>query len=201
MGNSSPRPGRAAEPTADTVEDTATSSSHDTGQKEIDIPHYEGPPIGIAVLGTGQRALSLTTKLCLCSRGNVKFVLYDEVPAALEKSKAVLATWSGKNKDEFETADSVAAAVSRPDVHWVMVTSKNYLHREYCIAALETGKHVFCEKPLATTVDDCLAIKEAAVKAGKLFMTGFVLRYSVLQQNEKFGSGRFSRKDCVYGGK
>ena len=178
MGNSSPRPSRAAEPTADTVEDAATSSSHDTGQKEIDIPLYEGPPIGIAVLGTGQRALSLTTKLCLCSRGNVKFVLYDEVPAALEKSKAVLATWSGKNKDEFETADSVAAAVSRPDVHWVMVTSKNYLHREYCIAALEAGKHVFCEKPLATTVDDCLAIKEAAVKAGKLFMTGFVLRYS-----------------------
>ena len=57
MGNSSPR---ADEPTAGTVEDAATSSSHGASQKQpIDIPEYDGPPIVVAVLGTGQRALSL----------------------------------------------------------------------------------------------------------------------------------------------
>ena len=165
----------AADPSGDSGEVRRTQSSS-SSDGPMGISRYDGPPIGVAVLGTGQRALSLTTKLHMCSAGSIKFVLYDEVPRALEEARAALASW--KNEDEIETVDSVAAAVCRPDVQWVMVTSKNYLHKDYCVAALEAGKHVFCEKPLATTIDDCLTIKEAAVKAGKLFMTGFVLRYS-----------------------
>jgi len=172
MGNKaiSSSPGPAADSSGELGEvgSPASSSPRDG---PIDIPRYDGPPIGVAVLGTGQRALGLTTNLHMCSGGSIKFVLYDEVPRALQEAREILGSCC-------ETADSVAAAVCRPDVQWVMVTSKNYLHKDYCVAALEAGKHVFCEKPLATTIDDCLTIKEAAVKAGKIFMTGFVLRYS-----------------------
>lgn len=146
-------------------------------------PQYEGSPIGVAVLGTGQRAMSLTTKLIMHSSSRVKLFLYDDVEEPLKQAKRYLASVmvipTGEDSDKYVTiVDSVDAAVSHPEVQWVMVTAKNCLHKDYCIAALEAGKNVFCEKPLATTIDECIAIKDATVKANKLFMTGFVLRYS-----------------------
>jgi predicted dehydrogenase len=65
-----------------------------------------------------------------------------------------------------------------PDLDWVMVGSWNCHHREHAVAALEAGKHVFCEKPLATTLEDCLAIRDAWRRSGRTFCLGFVLRYS-----------------------
>lgn len=61
-----------------------------------------------------------------------------------------------------------------------MIGSKNYQHAEHCISSFEAGKHVFCEKPLATTIEDCNRIHEASKKSGKLFETGFVLRHAPL---------------------
>lgn len=61
-----------------------------------------------------------------------------------------------------------------------MIGSKNYQHAEHCISSFEAGKNVFCEKPLATTIEDCHRIQEAHKKSGKLFETGFVLRHAPL---------------------
>ncbi len=66
----------------------------------------------------------------------------------------------------------------RPDIEWVFIGSWNRLHREHAEAAFEAGKHVFLEKPLATTVEDCLAVREAWRASGKRFGIGFTLRYS-----------------------
>ena len=65
-----------------------------------------------------------------------------------------------------------------PSLDWVFVGSWNCFHREHAVAALESGKHVFCEKPLATTLEDCLAIRDAWRASGRMFCLGFVLRYS-----------------------
>ncbi|HEY3377290.1 MAG TPA: Gfo/Idh/MocA family oxidoreductase [Armatimonadota bacterium] len=65
-----------------------------------------------------------------------------------------------------------------PNVDWVMIGSWNCFHAEQAIAAFESGKHVFCEKPLATTFDDCLAMRKAWQQSGKEFAIGFTLRYS-----------------------
>jgi len=43
---------------------------------------------------------------------------------------------------------------------------------------LNAGKNVFCEKPLATSLEDCLAIRDASKKSGRTFSFGLVLRYS-----------------------
>ncbi len=56
-------------------------------------------------------------------------------------------------------------AVADPDVDLVDVGTPNALHAEQSIAALEAGKHVGCEKPLAGTLDDAAAMVEAAAKA------------------------------------
>lgn len=54
----------------------------------------------------------------------------------------------------------------------------NCNHAECTIYALEHGLNVLCEKPMAYNADQAIAMKEAADKAGKLLMIGFVLRFS-----------------------
>ena len=50
--------------------------------------------------------------------------------------------------------------VKDPAIDWVFIGSWNCFHREQAVAALEAGKHVFCEKPPATNLEDCLAIRD-----------------------------------------
>jgi myo-inositol 2-dehydrogenase/D-chiro-inositol 1-dehydrogenase len=60
----------------------------------------------------------------------------------------------------------------------VLVTSWGPTHEEHVLAAIEAGKPVFCEKPLATTEEACLNIVDAEVASGRrLVQVGFMRRY------------------------
>src|SRR3954447_26637143 len=58
-------------------------------------------------------------------------------------------------------------AVESDDIGLVDVGTPNHLHAEMSIAALEAGKHVACEKPLAGTLADARQMRDAAKKAKK----------------------------------
>jgi predicted dehydrogenase len=73
-----------------------------------------------------------------------------------------------------ETPEALVAA----DLDWVMIGSPNACHAAHAIAAFQAGKHVFCEKPLATTFEDTLAMQRAWESSGCRFVIGFTLRYS-----------------------
>jgi len=91
---------------------------------------------------------------------------------------------------DLERAQQVAAKHNVPkavadyrellaeDVDIVSVASPDMAHREQCVAALEAGAHVLCEKPLALTIEDCEAIVAAADAAATLFMVGQVCRFA-----------------------
>jgi predicted dehydrogenase len=71
------------------------------------------------------------------------------------------------------------ALIKRDDVQLVDVCAPGELHAEVAIAALETGKHVLCEKPLANTLAEAEAMAAAAARAapqGVRAMTGFNYR-------------------------
>ncbi|MFB8265231.1 MULTISPECIES: Gfo/Idh/MocA family protein [unclassified Streptomyces] len=71
------------------------------------------------------------------------------------------------------------ALIARDDVDVVDICTPGDSHAEIAVAALEAGKHVLCEKPLANTVDEAEAMVEAAERArgrGQLAMTGFNYR-------------------------
>lgn len=68
--------------------------------------------------------------------------------------------------------DSVEALLADPAIDAVSVCAANFAHAEITIAALNAGKHVLCEKPMATTLADCEAMVEAAKKNGKFLMIG-----------------------------
>lgn len=70
------------------------------------------------------------------------------------------------------------AEVYNADLDIIVVASPDHFHTEQAIKAMENGKHVICEKPLAPTVAECKKIIEAVRKTGKYFMTGQVCRYA-----------------------
>lgn len=63
------------------------------------------------------------------------------------------------------------------EIDAVSVCTWNSQHAPCTIAALNAGKHVLCEKPMAMNAEEAKAMKEAAEKNGKLLMIGFVRRY------------------------
>lgn len=56
--------------------------------------------------------------------------------------------------------------VNDPEVDVIDITSPNHLHCEMALAAIEAGKHVYCEKPLAVTLEDAQRMAEAARRKG-----------------------------------
>jgi len=68
--------------------------------------------------------------------------------------------------------------LAQGDVDAVLVTSWGPAHEQSVLAAIEAGKYVFCEKPLATTAEGCRRIVDAEIKHGKrLVQVGFMRRY------------------------
>jgi predicted dehydrogenase len=67
--------------------------------------------------------------------------------------------------------------VERDDIDAIAVTSPDFCHQEHAVAALKAGKHVFCEKPLAITIDGCDQILNAWRESGNRLMVGFNMRY------------------------
>jgi predicted dehydrogenase len=77
------------------------------------------------------------------------------------------------------TETSWQALVDRDDIDLIDVCTPGHTHAEIAIAALEAGKHVLCEKPLANTVEEAEAMNRAAEKAavvGVRSMVGFTYR-------------------------
>ena len=68
---------------------------------------------------------------------------------------------AGQNRGPIRVATKIEAALT-DDVDVVVISTPNHLHREHAIAALQRGKHVFLQKPIAATLEDGLAIVQEA---------------------------------------
>jgi predicted dehydrogenase len=94
----------------------------------------------------------------------------------IEEHKALSA------KEKYGVASSVVVTDYRklladPSIDVVHVCTPNNSHAEITIAALEAGKHVMCEKPMAITSADAKAMVEAAKRTGKKLSIGYQNRY------------------------
>ncbi|WP_245897039.1 Gfo/Idh/MocA family protein [Hymenobacter nivis] len=68
--------------------------------------------------------------------------------------------------------------IDNPATDIVYVLLPNALHAEYVVQAAQAGKHVICEKPLATSVADARRMVAACQKAGKQFSIGYRLHFN-----------------------
>jgi predicted dehydrogenase len=80
--------------------------------------------------------------------------------------------------EELETHayKSLKATLSDPELDACILATPPYTHYRLGMQILQSGKHLFCEKPLALTVEHCDALLQAAQEAGRVLMVGQVLR-------------------------
>lgn len=81
------------------------------------------------------------------------------------------------------TADEIYAA---DDIDVVHICTPNNAHLEQTTAALAAGKHVICEKPLATTVADAAALVAVAEKARKVAAVSFIYRFYPMVREARY---------------
>lgn len=83
-----------------------------------------------------------------------------------------------KRADELNATfiADVEAILNDAEITSIIIASETVHHRDLALRAAAAGKHLFIEKPLATTPEDIEAIQRAVEKAGVIFQTGFFLR-------------------------
>jgi len=77
---------------------------------------------------------------------------------------------------------SVEELLGSPEVDAVAICTPNHLHRPHAEMAFRSGQHVFCEKPLALTLEDADALIQAARESRRVLMVGHLTRHLPLYQ-------------------
>ena len=90
--------------------------------------------------------------------------------------------------------------IEDPDVQAVFIAVRDQYHEEMAVAALEAGKAVYLEKPMAITIEGCDRILESAYKTGSKLMVGHNMRYMdfVLKMKEIIDSGIIGEIQTVW---
>ena len=88
---------------------------------------------------------------------------------------------------------SVEELLANVDVDYIDICTWTAAHAPVCIAAAKAGKNILCEKPLAATLEQGLAMEKAVKEAGVQFMLAVVTRYGAEQQKvrELYAEGVF----------
>ncbi|MBI5772143.1 MAG: Gfo/Idh/MocA family oxidoreductase [Verrucomicrobia bacterium] len=127
-----------------------------------------GPPVKCGVIGCGQQGRDIINTLMRLPNAPVVAVC-DHYEAFLKRGKEAA--------PDAETFTDYQQLLAKKDVQAVLVATPSHQHREIALAALKANKHVYCEIPLAHTIEDARAIAQAAKASYKSnFQTGLNLR-------------------------
>ena len=96
-------------------------------------------------------------------------VCTDPIPAAAEGLSA---------RFGIAVAPTFTDILNDPAIDAVLLATPNALQPEQTIAALEAGKHVFCQKPISLTLEDADSVVAAAKASDRLVQFGFMLRFT-----------------------
>lgn len=102
---------------------------------------------------------------------------------------------------DCEWSDDWRMVLQRDDIDGVIVSTPNDLHAPISIAALEAGKHVLCEKPLARNPEEAQQMVSIAERSGKVLKTGFNHRHVdwVLKARELIDQGAIGKVFFIRG--
>jgi predicted dehydrogenase len=135
--------------------------------------------VGIGIIGCGSRATHVMQNTLKHSEQLEIRGLYDPNPQSITHCR------KGLNLQRIHVYESEQDLCNAPDIDWVVIGSPNVYHAHQAMTAMEAGKHVFCEKPLATTLQDCLDMRDTQNRTGLLFYFGLVLRHAWMYRQIK----------------
>jgi predicted dehydrogenase len=99
-----------------------------------------------------------------------------------ERARALAEQYGAKAYETYE------ALLADPEIDAVSVCTTNATHADMAVAALKAGKHVLCEKPMATSLEDCERMVQAARENGRVLMIG---------QNQRLAAAHVKARELI----
>jgi predicted dehydrogenase len=157
---------------------------------KLQLPTPVDRKIGYAIVGLGE----LSVQQILPAFAQCKHARCAALVSGHPDKAAKLAGYYGVPKEAIYSYDNYDRMADNDRIDVVYVVLPNSMHAEYTIRALKAGKHVLCEKPMATTVDECMQMIAAAEHTSRRLMIAYRLHYEpmnmqVMQwcREKKFG--------------
>src|SRR5919205_657814 len=126
-------------------------------------------PVRWGILSTA----NINRKVIPGAHASPKIDLVGVASRDLERARAYADEW------EIPRAyGSYEELLADPEIEAVYISLPNTLHCEWSIRAVEAGKHVLCEKPMARHVDEVESAFDAAQKNGRILMEAFMYRHN-----------------------
>ena len=157
-------------------------------------PAPTGKPIRIGVIGCGMRGMQLINAVCLSqpSSAVIAAVCDAYAPRRIQAQKV-----SGA-----DVCPAWEQLVARTDIEAVIIATPDHWHAPMAIAAMDAGKDVYCERPMALTIEEAKAFRDSAVRTKRVVQIGaqealesrWIIARSLLQDNA-VGTLRWSQAD------
>ena len=143
----------------------------------------------IGVIGVGGRGC-IADSAHLPEKGFVISAGADVSETAIEKFK--------EKYPEAATYTDYKELLADKEIEMVFITAPDFLHEEMAIAALEAGKHIYLEKPMAISIEGCDRILATAMRTKSKLYIGHNMRYFpvVLKMKEIIDSGLIGDIQC-----
>lgn len=138
----------------------------------------EAPRHNLVVIGTGTMGQEHMRVAALLGRARV-LGIYDQQPESMDAAEASHRLLSS---DALRRYADLESACNDPDADVLMICTPNFTHFEVLKTALSSGKPIFLEKPMATTLADAIAIVEAAQQHTAFVQIGLQYRYKAQYQ-------------------
>jgi predicted dehydrogenase len=139
-----------------------------TGPEKVAESKPDGPVIKVAVIGLGPWGRDILDQLGRLPQA--------EIAAICDNYGAMVRRSTAKAPGAAQLED-YQAVLANKNIQGVIIATGSHQHKDIAIAALKAGKHVYCEAPLANTIEDAKAIALAAKGAiGQVFQPGLQTR-------------------------
>src|SRR5438105_1536284 len=136
--------------------------------RAVDAEKLHGPLVKSAIIGLGSRGRDLVSTLAHLPEADI-VALCDTYPGAIKRA--------GKEAPKAAALSDYRQVLDNAEIKAVFIATPSHQHKDIAVAALQAGKHVYCEAPLASTVEDARAIAKAAKGAIKqVFQPGLHMR-------------------------
>ena len=137
----------------------------------------DAKPVSVAVVGTGARGSDLIRKLTTIDAARVVAVCDDYAPHLEQGAK-----YAGGTAKTFTSLDKMLSD-ARPRA--VVIATPLNRHSEMCLAAIDAGCDVFCEKTMSYSVEEAEEIVRVVEKKGVVFQVGLQRRANAIYRQAK----------------
>ena len=179
---------------------TPVSQTEQVQGSKILIPGPPQPKVGYAIVGLGKLALGEVLPAFVETLRCAPTAL---VSGDADKARAVAQHYNIPTQHiyDYKNFDKIK---DNPHVDAVFIILPNAMHAEYTVRAAAAGKHVLCEKPMATTVSDCDRMIAACKSNNKKLMIAYRVHYEPFNQKmiewsrqKKYGPIQFITADAL----